>query len=796
MRSWHTLMAVLCMVSTTVAATNDQFIGARLFDKGTFAGWDHGSPVGRGWTMEEYSLTGRQGATPLTSGWTFGDFEFHLHWSVKSNGGLKLLFPRLPSGEGLEVTLHESDNCGEVRLGSKRLAEGARVLPEKDFVHTTIIRRQGAKFWLVLDEQELYEVRIPAGARFGLGLAAFGEEATLTDLEVQEPAGSQLFNGRDLAGWWTPGNLASWEAKEGTLTCLNKNGNYLRTEKEFSNFTLTLDYRIAKGGNSGIGIRTARQGWPSGDGMELQIMDEPANRPLTRHSTMAIYGNLEPLSRNDHLDRWNHLVIKSDGYVISAWMNGQLVQHVDTARLPELKHRPLKGWIGFQDHGAKIEFRDVTLLEAPDDPALAARSTSRPPQASELLLDRLMNLDRLTLRDRIVSAVTMAHVDGPNPQTLCELTGPGALVQVMRTNDTGTMTLIVDGNERSAHQFRAGLIFANAPQLAEEVRPASIYVPYRKSLKVLLSEAAPGDYRFEYVTFPEDVPCESCFNEHSSPVARGWLPAISYRYQQLGWGTHREHDPQLRQSSEKQAIPPGETVKLISVDGVGIVEWFKLHASSKVLENDDLWLAVNVDGESQPAVSAPARYLFPGLQNGKNYPNFVLLNRNGFTNLLAMPYGAGLTISATNRGKKPVQELAVSVSLAPASDSSSMKNRLRLRGLFQPATQSATRELIHTTGNGRWIGLVYGAVGGTLPGCAALITDGKTQSGWTLPSMDFFFGLTGKDEERHAFSGRMGGICWRYLLLAPVDFEKSLTLETDEEVQLGDRLALFYMATR
>ena len=71
------------------------------------------------------------------------------------------------------------------------------------------------------------------------------------------------------------------------------------------------------------------------------------------------------------------VVIKADGPMISAWVNGQLVQQANTARHPELKHRHREGWIGLQDHGGKIEFRDLRVLSAPDGNGLAAWNEPR-----------------------------------------------------------------------------------------------------------------------------------------------------------------------------------------------------------------------------------------------------------------------------------------------------------------------------------------------------------------------------------------------------------------------------------
>ena len=212
---------------------------------------------------------------------------------------------------------------------------------------------------------------------------------------VEEQPEQLLFNGRDLSGWWTPGNLASWRAEHGELVCLNQGGNYLRSEREFGDFELTLEYLAAPGCNSGIGIRTPREGWPSGDGIELQIYDQPGR---DKHSTMALYGNVEPLDRADRSNDWNYVRILAEGPRIRAWVNGTLVQDADTSTLPELQHRHRRGWIGFQDHGGAIRFREIRLRELP--PAAGASSNVSPDGAAREpalagLLDRIMNTRRL-----------------------------------------------------------------------------------------------------------------------------------------------------------------------------------------------------------------------------------------------------------------------------------------------------------------------------------------------------------------------------------------------------------------
>src|SRR5262249_14499786 len=146
-----------------------------------------------------------------------------------------------------------------------------------------------------------------------------------------------------------------------------------------------------KGGNSGVGIRTPRNAWPSGDGIEMQIEDRPADEPLNGQSMLALYSNVEPFARADKSEQWNHVVIRAEGYMITGWMNGELVQQINTWWCPELKHRHLRGWIGFQDHNAPVEYRNIRVLEAPAGRGLDEWYAPRPRTGAEIVIDRLMN---------------------------------------------------------------------------------------------------------------------------------------------------------------------------------------------------------------------------------------------------------------------------------------------------------------------------------------------------------------------------------------------------------------------
>lgn len=787
-----TLLVASPAAGTSAAQAAEPF-GLSLMRPMGLAAWDYGPSPPTGWTMEGGTLRGTKGAAPLLSGFTFGDFELRLEWSAAEGAALHVLLPDVPRGERLRLTLGEGEGCGRLDDGGKQLLEGTALGPAPNGkTHSAAIRRAGATLAVSVDGRPVGQIEVKPGRRFGLGLSLQNGDVSVSELRLEEPPGEPIFNGRDLDGWWCPDNLNAWHADAGELVLKPGGGNYLRTKKDYGNFTLSLEYLIVKGGNSGIGIRTPQPGWPSGDGMEMQIEDVPG---LDKHKTMAIYGNEPPLARADLSEQWNRALIKADGRLISAWVNGQLVQHCDTARHPELKHRNLKGWIGFQDHGGWIRFRNICVLEAPDGLGLDAWSRPRPPEVADLLLDRMMNPERLSVADGVRAGTAAATVskDSARECVLADLAGPGAVVRIARSNDQGRLAFYFDGEAKPRLQCKPGDLWHAAPMLSEYRSPVLTCLTYAKGLKVVLQGAREASYTIDYVTLPEGTKVES-FTTPEAAFPRGWLPAIDYRLGQAEWGVIRQYDPAPRHTSPKKTIAPGRTERLVHVDGAGVVEWLQLQAPKQLLDKKDLWLEVTVDGEKSPAIAAPARFFFPGLAGQGNYKNFLMLDRGGCYFRLAMPFAGGISVSARNAGKKPLGGVGVALCVAPAaeSDRPGAPNRMRLRGAFLPAGEKPDA-LAAIDGSGRWVGLVCEGPEGATPGIAAMSIDGRDAEGWKSPSLDAFLGQAGAF--RGALSGRNGMLAWRYLLMEAVDFRRSLELKTAGDASgnaVADRLVLLY----
>jgi hypothetical protein len=378
---------------------------------------------------------------------------------------------------------------------------------------------------------------------------------------------------------------------------------------------------------------------------------------------------------------------------------------------------------------------------------------------------------------------------------LAELAGPGALVSCWSDFASGQMSLYFDGESEPRVECAAEHLFDHVPGVSHEAHPATMCLPYAKSLKIVLADPLAAQYRLEYVTFPPEVPCES-FSQRRPGVPRGMLPAIVYRHDGMSGGKLRKAEIYALKSSTPRAIEPGTSVELVKLEGAGLVNWLRLTADAAAVASNDLWIEVTVDGESLPAIAAPARFWYPGFAAGqaREFSSMVLTREEGFASLLAMPYGAGLAVAARNRGAKSIENVALSMSVDEASDSNreDYAGRMRLRGVFQPA---GAGELVRQAGSGRWVGLVYDQRDGTTTGITAVEVDGRPCDGWQMRDLDPYYGRPGEPRNFFtALAGRQGALGWRYMLLAPVSFEQSLVVRAGEGDTIGDRLALFYLS--
>jgi hypothetical protein len=224
--------------------------------------------------------------------------------------------------------------------------------------------------------------------RFAMVIFACGLFATpmvvgdneLTEQEKRE-GWRLLFDGRSLAGWMTSSNLPSrTDVEDGSLNPHKCGGYMLVHEREWSDFILSLDFKLSKNCNSGVFVRTyslkPRRGKDVGfNGIEVQLLDSTT---AGYHDTGAIYDLVKPMKNAmKPVGQWNHLIVTCNKNLIEVELNGEKVNHMDLDewttknRRPDgsehkfdiaYKDHPRKGYIGLQDHGSPCWFKNLKLL--------------------------------------------------------------------------------------------------------------------------------------------------------------------------------------------------------------------------------------------------------------------------------------------------------------------------------------------------------------------------------------------------------------------------------------------------
>jgi 3-keto-disaccharide hydrolase len=209
---------------------------------------------------------------------------------------------------------------------------------------------------------------------------ALSPTSSAADKEETVPEGFKaLFNGTDLKGWKVyGGNMAVWGAEKGVIYCDKGGGGWLLFEEEVGDFELHLQFKLSKGSNSGVALRTPASikvkdkdvfPDPAYHGMEIQLIDDPNWKDLKEwQHTGAIYNVVPPAKQvNKPFGEWNTMTIVCKGPKVKIQVNGETL--VD-ANLDEYKEKHSKahpgilrekGRIGFQSYNTRVEFRNVFL---------------------------------------------------------------------------------------------------------------------------------------------------------------------------------------------------------------------------------------------------------------------------------------------------------------------------------------------------------------------------------------------------------------------------------------------------
>ncbi len=214
---------------------------------------------------------------------------------------------------------------------------------------------------------------------------AGGPEALNTLTAAERSAGWRLlFDGKTTAGWRgykqdsaPPG----WQVVDGALTRVNSGGDIVTRDK-FRNFELTLEWNIAPAGNSGIFYRGSEDDdaiyW---NAPEMQVLDDAGHVDGKSRLTAAgaaydVYPS--PAGVVKPAGQWNQVRLVVKGKHVEHWLNGVKVVEYEfgspdwTAKVKASKFashphygRNTTGYIGLQDHGDQVAFRNIKIRVLP-----------------------------------------------------------------------------------------------------------------------------------------------------------------------------------------------------------------------------------------------------------------------------------------------------------------------------------------------------------------------------------------------------------------------------------------------
>ncbi len=192
-----------------------------------------------------------------------------------------------------------------------------------------------------------------------------------------------LFDGETLDGW--QGGIEQYVVEDGVLICdptrrSKSKVKNLYTEKEYGDFVFRFEFKLEPGANNGLGIRAPLEGDAAYVGMELQIIDNCAERfqklkPYQYHG--SVYG-VVPAKRGYQkpVGEWNVQEVTCRGPNIKIVLNGETILDANIAEASQdgtidgRKHPGLKrdkGHIGFLGHGSHVEFRNIRIKELSRD---------------------------------------------------------------------------------------------------------------------------------------------------------------------------------------------------------------------------------------------------------------------------------------------------------------------------------------------------------------------------------------------------------------------------------------------
>lgn len=201
---------------------------------------------------------------------------------------------------------------------------------------------------------------------------------------------TKIFDGKTTTGWHTYGQSTvgnHWKVQDGALFLDSKTtgdgGGDLVTDKEYTNYHLKLDWKVAPGSNSGIIFFVhedkAKYGATYSTGLEMQVIDNDGHEDGKNEKHRA--GDLYDIIKSSKetvkpVGEWNTAEIITKNGSLELKLNGTSIVTTTlwdanwTALLNKSKFADWKdfatyktGKIALQDHGGDVWYRNIMIKE-------------------------------------------------------------------------------------------------------------------------------------------------------------------------------------------------------------------------------------------------------------------------------------------------------------------------------------------------------------------------------------------------------------------------------------------------
>jgi len=205
-----------------------------------------------------------------------------------------------------------------------------------------------------------------------------------------------LFDGKTSDGWrgYKLDHFPDgWQIVDGTIHMIGsgrgeagaKEGGDIMYDKEFQNFTLSLEWKISEGGNSGIfylGQEELDYIWKTAPEMQVLDNDKHPDAKLGKDGNRqagSLYDLIPAKPQNAKpVGEWNQIEITVYKGTVVHKQNGEVVveyhlwtpewnEMVAGSKFPGLNEKwadvASKGYFGLQDHGDDVWFRNIKIKE-------------------------------------------------------------------------------------------------------------------------------------------------------------------------------------------------------------------------------------------------------------------------------------------------------------------------------------------------------------------------------------------------------------------------------------------------